>query len=107
MDQFNFWIQAIISILSGVAILVPLVVKLVEYVKKNTKEKNWSQMLMLVMNLMAKAEEMFDTGADKKEWVLGELHAIAHTLNYDIDWNVVSEMIDKICEISKEINVGE
>lgn len=62
---------------------------------------------MLVMNLMAKAEEMFDTGADKKEWVLSELHAIAHTLNYDIDWNVVSEMIDKICEISKEINVGE
>lgn len=42
MDQFNFWIQAIISILSGIAILVPLIVKLVEYVKKNTKEKNWS-----------------------------------------------------------------
>lgn len=107
MAQFNFWIQAIISILSGIAILVPLIFKLIEYVKKNAKDKNWSQMLMLVMNLMAKAEEMFDKGADKKEWVLAELHAIAHTLNYDIDWDVVSEMIDKICDISKEINVGE
>ena len=105
MEQFNFWLQAIISILSGIAVLVPLVVTLVKYVQKSAKEKNWSQMLILVMNLMAKAEEMFEKGADKKEWVLGELHAVANTLNYDIDWDVVSEMIDKICDISKEINV--
>lgn len=105
MEQFNFWIQAIISILSGVAILVPLIVKLVQYVQANTKEKNWSSLMVLVMNLMAQAEQMFDKGADKKEWVINELKAVASTLNYEIDWNVVSEMIDKICDVSKEINV--
>lgn len=105
MEHFNFWIQAIISILSGIAILVPLVVKLIEYVKKNAKEKNWSSMLVLVMNLMSQAETMFDKGADKKEWVINELKAVASTLNYEIDWDVVGEMIDKICDVSKEINV--
>ena len=105
MEQFNFWIQAIISILSGVAILVPLIVKLVQYVQANAKEKNWSSLMVLVMNLMAQAEQMFDKGADKKEWVINELKAVANTLNYEIDWNVVSEMIDKICDVSKEINV--
>mgnify|MGYP003571246121 FL=1 len=105
MEQFNFWIQAIISILSGVAILVPLVIKLVQYVQANAKEKNWSSLMVLVMNLMAQAEQMFDKGADKKEWVINELKAVASTLNYEIDWNVVSEMIDKICDVSKEINV--
>ena len=105
MEQFNFWIQAIISILSGVAILVPLIVKLVQYVQANAKEKNWSSLMVLVMNLMAQAEQMFDKGADKKEWVMNELKAVASTLNYEIDWNVVSEMIDKICDVSKEINV--
>lgn len=105
MEHFNFWIQAIISILSGIAVLVPLMVKLIDYVKKSTKEKNWNQMLKLVMNLMAEAEDKFDKGADKKEWVMGELKAMADTLNYDIDWNVVSDMIDKICDVSKEINV--
>lgn len=105
MEQFNFWIQAIISILSGVAILVPLVIKLVQYVQANAKEKNWSSLMVLVMNLMAQAEQMFDKGADKKEWVINELKAVANTLNYEIDWNVVSEMIDKICDVSKEINV--
>ena len=105
MEQFNFWIQAIISILSGVAILVPLIVKLVQYVQANAKEKNWSSLMVLVMNLMDQAEQMFDKGADKKEWVINELKAVASTLNYEIDWNVVSEMIDKICDVSKEINV--
>ena len=105
MEQFNFWIQAIISILSGIAVLIPLAIKLIEYVKKNAKEKNWSPMLVLIMNLMAQAEQMFDKGADKKEWVMNELKSVASTLNYEIDWNVVSEMIDKICDVSKEINV--
>lgn len=104
MDHFDFWIQAIIAILSGIAVVVPLAIALVKYVKKATKEKNWTQMLKLVMNLMAEAEKMFDIGAEKKEWVLAELHAVADTLNYEIDWVVVSDMIDKICEISKEVN---
>ena len=105
MNNFNFWIQAIISVLSGIAVLVPLIVKLVEYIKKATKEKNWSQMLRLVMNLMAQAEELFESGADKKEWVLKELHAVADTLNYEIDWVVVSQMIDALCDMAHEVNV--
>ena len=104
MDQFNFWIQAIISILTGIAILVPLMIKLVQFVQTSIKEKNWNQMLKLVMNLMADAEEKFEKGAEKKDWVMGQLAAMANTLNYDIEWDVVSEMIDKICDVSKELN---
>lgn len=104
MEQFNFWIQAIISILTGIAILVPLMIKLVQFIQASVKEKNWNQMLKLVMNLMADAEEKFEKGAEKKEWVMGQLQAMAGTLNYDIDWDVVSDMIDKICDVSKELN---
>ena len=100
----NFWVQAIFSILSGLIIVTPLVIKLIEFVTANTKEKNWNQMLKLVMNLMADAEKQFDKGSKKKEWVLGQLQVMADTLNYDIDWAVVSEMIDKICDVSKELN---
>ena len=104
MEYFNFWIQAVISILSGIAVLVPLMIKLIQFIKANTKEKNWNQMLKLVMNLMADAENKFEYGSEKKEWVMGQLGALAGTLNYDIDWDVVSEMIDKICDVSKELN---
>ena len=105
MEQFNFWIQALISILSGIAVLVPLLVKFVQYVQKAAQEKNWAEMMRIVMRLMAEAEQKFDEGAQRKEWVLAELRAVASTLNYEIDWAVVSDMIDKICDVSKEINV--
>ena len=104
MEQFNFWIQAIISILSGVAVLVPLMIKLIQFIQAGVKEKNWSQVLKLVMNLMADAEEKFETGAEKKEWVMGQLKALASTINYDVDWDVISDMIDRICDASKVIN---
>lgn len=106
MNNFNFWLQAIISVLSGIAVLVPLGIKLVEYIKKSVQEKNWNQMLKLVMNLMAKAETLFDNGAEKKEWVLQELHAVADTLNFPIDWVVVSDMIDALCNMAHEVNVA-
>lgn len=106
MNNFNFWLQAIISVLSGIAVLVPLGIKLVEYIKRSVQEKNWNQMLKLVMNLMAKAETLFDNGAEKKEWVLQELHAVADTLNFPIDWVVVSDMIDALCDMAHEVNVA-
>lgn len=105
MEQFNFWIQTIISILSGIAILTPLIIKLVQYIQKSVKEKNWNQMLKLVMNLMAEAENLYEDGASKKEWVLKELHAVADTLNYEIDWVIVSDMIDALCDMAHEVNV--
>lgn len=104
MEQFNFWIQAIISVLSGIAVLVPLMIKLVQFIRASVKEKNWSQVIKLVMALMADAEGKFEHGADKKEWVMDQLKALAGTIDYDIDWVVISEMIDKICDASKEIN---
>lgn len=106
MEQFNFWLQLIIQILSGIAILVPLMVKLVKVIQTAAKEKNWSQVLKLVMNLMEEAEQKYEDGATRKEWVISELRAVSKTLNYDIDWDVISDMIDKICAASKKINKG-
>lgn len=98
------WVQILVSILSGLVALIPLVVKLIEYVKAATKEKNWSQMLKLVMNLMEQAEQDFKYGSEKKEWVMGQLEALSNTLNYDIDYDVVSDMIDKMCAMAKNVN---
>lgn len=98
------WIQIIVSILSGIAVLIPMIWELVKYVKTATKEKNWNQMLKLVMNLMEQAEQDFEYGSEKKEWVMGQLKALSNTLNYDIDYDVVSDMIDKMCAMAKNVN---
>ena len=64
------YLDIILSIVAGLAAAIPLVIKLVQYVQKAIKEKNWGQLLDLVMSLMEEAEEKFADGATRKEWVM-------------------------------------
>ena len=99
------YISLIVAVLGGLATAIPLVVKLVEYVQKAIKEKNWGVLLQLVMGYMAKAETMFATGAERKKWVLVMVEQSADTINYDIDKDAVSELIDRLCDLTKVVNV--
>lgn len=98
------WYEIVISILSGLAATIPLVIKLIEWVKKAIQEKNWNQLVNLVMNLMTEAEDKFDNGADRKSWVLGAVEAAAKTINYPVDLEQVSALIDNLCAMSKLVN---
>ena len=98
------WLQLIVSILSGLITCIPLAIELVKYIQKAIKEKNWTSLMKLTMQLMSEAESEFSTGAEKKAYVMSALNALQHTLNYDIDEDAVSEMIDSICSASKKIN---
>lgn len=104
MEQFSYWIQAIISILSGLAVIIPLLASLAKYIKASAKEKNWSSLIALIVKLMTEAEFKFDTGEERKAFVIAELKAMASTIDYDIDWDVVSALIDTLCEMSKQVN---
>lgn len=98
------WVELALSIIAGLAAAIPLVIKLVEYVQKAIKEKNWGVMLEMVINYMEIAETKFATGAERKEWVLAMVEASADTVNYDIDLAVISKMIDDLCAMSNVIN---
>ena len=98
------WFEIIISILSGLAATIPLAIQLVKWIGKAIEEKNWNQLVTLVMNLMAEAETKFDNGADRKTWVLSAVEASAKTINYPIDIEAVSKLIDDLCALSKQVN---
>ena len=98
------WLQLIVSVLAGLATAIPLAIKLVEYVQKAVKEKNWGKVLDMVMKYMATAEEKFDNGADRKEWVLAMVKASADTVDYDINMEEISKLIDDLCKMSKKVN---
>lgn len=98
------WVEIVVSILSGLAVTIPLVVKLVEYIVKATKEKNWQALLQLVTNLMAEAESKFDNGNERREWVLMCVKASADTIQYEIDMEVVDKLITDLCALSKQVN---
>lgn len=98
------WYEIVISILSGLVAVIPLVVKLIEYVKKAIKERNWNKLLTLIMDLMMEAEGKFDNGAERKDWVMMAVKASADTIDYDIDMNEVSKLIDTLCALTKKVN---
>lgn len=100
------WMRLAVSVLAGMATAIPLAIKLVEYVQKAMKEKNWNRVLDMVMKYMEAAEDKFDNGADRKEWVLAMVMASSETVNYDIDMDVVSKLIDDLCNMSKKVNAS-
>ena len=98
------YLDIILSIVAGLAAAIPLVIKLVQYVQKAIKEKNWGQLLDLVMSLMEEAEQKFTDGATRKEWVMAMVATSAESINYDVDIAAISELIDSLCDLSKVVN---
>ena len=98
------WVQIIKAILSGLAACIPLVIKLVQYVERPIKEKNWSPLLELIMSYMEEAEQKFGDGATRKEWVMAMTRNSGEHLNYDMDMQVLSDLIDRLWDMSNVVN---
>ena len=99
-------LELLIEILGGLVVIIPLVVKLVEYVKKSALEKNWNNLIRLLLNLIATAEEKFDNGADRKQWVIAMVQASANTINYPISEKELGDLIDNLVALTKKVNVA-
>lgn len=97
------WYEIIVSILSGLAVAIPLVVELVKYVRLAIQEKNWGTLVNLTMQFMMEAESQFDNGADKKAWVVGMIQASAKAISYDVDIEQIGALIDSLCEMGNAI----
>lgn len=98
------WVKWIVAILSGLTTAIPLTIQLVRYVKKAVQEKNWPEIVRIVTGYMERAEKMFENGADRKEWVLAMVKASSELVEYDLDMNKISELIDSLCDMSKVVN---
>lgn len=99
------WTTIILPIISGLVACVPLAIKLVQYVKTLAKEKNWNKLLVIVTNFMAEAETLYPDGASKKEYVINSVLAIAKTIDYPVDKDMLSELIDSLVALSKKVNI--
>lgn len=97
-------VSLVVAIISGVATCIPLIIQLVKYIKEAVKSKNWSALMALVIQLMTDAEKLFATGEEREEYVITTIKSMEKTLNYDVDENVVREMIKAIAKASKTIN---
>lgn len=101
------YINLIVAILSGLVTAIPLVIQLIKYVKAAIQERKWTKVMELVLNLMTEAERNYATGAERKEYVMDSIESIKDVLDYEVDMNAISEMVDAIVAASKTINTKE
>ena len=101
------YVNLIVAILSGLVTAIPLVIQLIKYVKAAIQERKWTKVMELVLNLMTEAERNYATGAERKEYVMASIESIKDVLDYEVDMNAISEMIDAIVAASKIINTKE
>ena len=102
------WIEVVISILSGIAVCVPLVITLINTIKEVVAEKKWNLLVSNVLELMMNAEKDYERGAERKEYVMNAIKTIAKQIGYNFDREAeykVSKMIDEICDLAKVVNV--
>ena len=92
-------------ILVGLAVLIPMMIALIKYVKKAAEDKNWNIIVKMVLDLMVQAEQDYSTGAERKEFVMNQLKVMAKTVDFEIDWDKVSDLIDALCDMAHEVNV--
>ena len=100
------YLELAISILSGIAVCIPLVIKLVQVVKTSIQEKNWTELVTMAFDYMRQAEALFNNGAQRKEWVMAMIKTSAETINYNLDEVAlakISKMIDDTCALAKEL----
>ena len=97
-------VSIIVAILTGLATCIPLAVKLYQSVKEAIQEKNRPHLLGLVVDLMEEAEEKFTDGATRKEWVMAMVQTSAEYINYPVDTQALSDMIDALCDMTKIVN---
>lgn len=101
------WLELIIAIISGIAACIPLVIKLVDYVKALAKEKNWGKLVVIVSSFMAEAETLYPDGASKKDYVINSVLSIAKTIDYPVDKEMLGELIDSLATLSNKININK
>lgn len=105
--EISIWIELIIRVLAGLAVIIPVVIELIKKTKSVVEEKNWSKIVNAVLKLMVEAEKQFTEGAAKKAWVMAGVRKVAETIDYNYDTvaeQKVADMIDAICEASIIIN---
>lgn len=99
-------VEIIVSILSGLSVCIPLAAKLAQCAARAVRERDWRGVLSLAMGLMQQAEELFDSGAARREWVIEMTLAAARETGCEMDEDTLGRLIDSLCEMSKHVNAG-
>ena len=100
-------LQFVCIILAGAATAVPLALQLVRYAKMAVEEKNWTKLLELVLELMKNAEEIYESGPQRRDYVIDAVMQLGQRVGYTMEEEALGKLIDDLCAMSKTVNAAK
>lgn len=100
----NDIVRIVLDVLAGLAILIPVAYGIFNGIKKLFKDKDYKKLLANALELIVTAEQKYESGADKKKFVLDMLKEVATKAKIKYDEESLSSTIDDIIALSKKIN---
>lgn len=104
-DNVVHIIVLVAEILLGVAIMIPLVKKLVEVSKQNIEQKNWYYFLDLVLKDMEYAQDAYQDGKVRRNMVLKLIEANADAANYPLTESEKTQLVSMIDSLVDMANI--
>lgn len=98
------WFEIIVGIIAGLVVLIPLGIKLFNWLKNIINEKKWPELIEVVLKLIAEAETAYNDGASRKEYVMQMVKSTAEAMEYDVDMDEISKFIDNVVAMAKLVN---
>ena len=109
-DNVIHIIVLVAEILLGVAIMIPLVKKMVEVSKQNIEQKNWYYFLDLVLKDMEYAQDAYQDGKVRRDMVLKLIEVNADAANYPLtesEKNQLASMIDSLVDMANIVGIRQ
>lgn len=109
-DNVVHIIVLVAEILLGIAIMIPLVKKLVEVSKQNIEQKNWYYFLDLVLKDMEYAQDAYQDGKVRRDMVLKLIEVNADAANYPLtesEKNQLASMIDSLVDMANIVGIRQ
>ena len=108
MEQME-WILSIAGTVLGLVILcVSFLIKLVQSIRARKKEQGKTTLLDAVAPLVEIAENFIGySGEEKKEYVMTKLNQFAIENGIEFNAEAISEKIEELIELSKQVNKRE
>lgn len=108
MERVEYILSLVGTVLSFLVALLTLVLKLMKVLKDKSITEDREKLVEKLLELVVEAEEMLDySGKEKKAYVMEKISEFASETDIEADLEFVSEEIEKLVELSKQVNARE
>ena len=108
MEKLEYIFSLVGTVLSFLVALLTLVVKLMKVLKDKSITEDREKLVEKLLELVVEAEGMLDySGKEKKTYVMEKISEFASETDIEADLEFISEEIEKLVELSKQVNARD